>query len=194
MKIYLIRHGQTTGDLEDRYGGDYDDHLTEEGKKQAEELAVELALRGIEIIFCSSLVRAQETAQIVNNKLSVTVETIPELKERNQYGILTGMIKAEAKEKHPEVAQEVKDYKNTIEGAENYEDFKGRVKGAFERVKGSGKEVVAVITHGGQIRTIFREILNFGEIDVTDCAFAVLEGTGKSFEVRELKGITSRTD
>ena len=49
MKIYLIRHGQTTGDLEDRYGGDYDDHLTEEGEQQAKRLAEKLASSGIEI-------------------------------------------------------------------------------------------------------------------------------------------------
>ena len=31
MKIYLIRHGETTSDIEDRFGGDYDDHLTSHG-------------------------------------------------------------------------------------------------------------------------------------------------------------------
>ena len=36
MKIYLIRHGETTGDIEDRYGGDYDDHLSKNGKQQVE--------------------------------------------------------------------------------------------------------------------------------------------------------------
>jgi hypothetical protein len=28
MKIYLIRHGETTGDVEGRYGGDFDDSLS----------------------------------------------------------------------------------------------------------------------------------------------------------------------
>ena len=39
VKIYLIRHGETTGDVEDRYGGAYDDHLSEKEKAQARELA-----------------------------------------------------------------------------------------------------------------------------------------------------------
>ena len=39
MKIYLIRHGETTGDVEDRYGGDYDDCLSKTGEKQVKELA-----------------------------------------------------------------------------------------------------------------------------------------------------------
>jgi len=49
MRIYLIRHGQTTGDLGDRYGGDYEDHLTEEGKKQSQKLANKLKNKNIEI-------------------------------------------------------------------------------------------------------------------------------------------------
>jgi len=42
MKIYLIRHGETTGDVEDRYGGSYDDHLTDKGRGQLEKTAKEL--------------------------------------------------------------------------------------------------------------------------------------------------------
>jgi broad specificity phosphatase PhoE len=35
MIIYLIRHGESTSDIDNLYGGDYDDHLTENGKAQA---------------------------------------------------------------------------------------------------------------------------------------------------------------
>lgn len=38
MNIYLIRHGQTTGDIENRYGGSYDDELSSEGEIQAHKL------------------------------------------------------------------------------------------------------------------------------------------------------------
>lgn len=31
MKIYLIRHGESTSDIKLRYDGDYDDHLTSKG-------------------------------------------------------------------------------------------------------------------------------------------------------------------
>lgn len=70
MKIYIVRHGQTTGDLEDRYGGDYDDHLTEEGEKQAMVLTDKLKDEGIQITMCSPLIRAQETAKILQNSIS----------------------------------------------------------------------------------------------------------------------------
>lgn len=112
MKIYLIRHGQTTGDVENRYGGSYDDHLTEEGEVQAHKLAEKLANSGIQIILCSPLIRAQETAKIINTKLNCEIKTIENLRERNQNGILSGMTRDEAKAKYPELTEQVKDYKN----------------------------------------------------------------------------------
>lgn len=102
MKIYLIRHGQTTGDLEDRYGGDYDDHLTEEGRSQAGELAEKLKDRNIKHLLHSPRLRAIETAQIVFDQMGIPMKEIEDLKERNGYGVLTGLIRAEAKERFPE--------------------------------------------------------------------------------------------
>ncbi len=97
MKIYLIRHGQTTGDIEDRFGGDYDDHLTEIGLKQAEELAEKINNQGIKKIYYSPRIRAVETANKVNQITGIPIEKIDDLRERNAYGILTGKLKSEAK-------------------------------------------------------------------------------------------------
>jgi len=65
MRIFLCRHGQTTGDIEDRYGGSYDDHLTDEGIKQSEDLAEKLKKSGIQKIYTSSLIRAKEMSSII---------------------------------------------------------------------------------------------------------------------------------
>ena len=53
MKIYLIRHGQTTGDVEDRFGGTYDDHLSDEGVSQVNKMSKMIYNLGIQIIFSS---------------------------------------------------------------------------------------------------------------------------------------------
>lgn len=105
MKIYLIRHGQTTGDVENRYGGIYDDELSDTGKTQTYELANKLGDSGIEILFCSPLIRAQQTAKILKAKLGCEVVTIENLRERNKNGILTGMTRDEAKVKYPELVE-----------------------------------------------------------------------------------------
>ncbi|MFA6476458.1 MAG: histidine phosphatase family protein [Candidatus Paceibacterota bacterium] len=176
-KIYFIRHGETTGDVENRYGGDYDDHLSEEGVRQAGALAEILGDKGIEVIFASPLIRAQETAQILSEKSGSEIKTVPNLKERNQYGILTGMEKGEAKEKYPEMALALKDRLNTIEGAESYQDFSDRLVQAFDEIVSlPGLNTIAIVTHGGPVRVLFRDLLKWGELsEIGDCAWVGLE-------------------
>lgn len=189
MKIYLIRHGQTTGDLEDRYGGDYEDHLSEEGVIQAKELAIELSNSGIGKIYCSPRIRAQETAQFIGERIGLHVEIIDDIRERNHYGILTGMVKAEAKEKYPEEVERVKDVYNMAQGGEDYTHFKERITKAWELLTKSDDNVIGIVTHGGPIRLIFREILKAGEIKIGDCAYAILNVNGSNIEIEYLNKI-----
>lgn len=189
MKIYLCRHGQTTGDIEDRYGGDYEDHLTEEGKKQAKSLADKLSDKNIEIIFSSPRVRALETSEIIKLKLEVEIKIVENLRERNHYGVLTGMVKADAKEKYPEEIEKVKNYRTNATGGEIYSDFKARLEGAWKEIINSGFETVSVVSHGGPIRLIFREILKLGEIKIADCAYAEIEVKDHQGELVSMDGI-----
>lgn len=190
MKIYLCRHGQTTGDVEDRYGGDYDDHLTELGISQAQLLADSLTNRGIEKIFVSPLIRARETAEIIGKSLNLVPEVIKDLKERNRNGILTGMIKAEAKIKYPKHAEELKDYKNTIEGAENFEDFQTRIDRVFKEILQTKEETIAVVSHGGPILTILRHIGTAPDYAIEDCGFAEIDSNNGVVKIVSLNGIT----
>lgn len=170
-----MRHGQTTGDVENRYGGDYDDHLTDLGKRQSAELAEKLKDKGIQIIFVSPRTRAQETAKILSETLEVTSKTIEDIRERNAYGVLTGMTTQEAKAKYPQFVEKVKNYQETVEGAEPYVLFKKRIISAFARITKEPYESVAVVTHSGPIRCLFREVLTHNELEsLGDCAFFTL--------------------
>ncbi len=178
MRIIFIRHGQTSGDVEDRYGGDYDDSLSATGKNQAKNLPLELKDKGIELIISSPLNRAKETALIVS-QLSCPIIIESGFKERNQYGMLSGMIKSEAKTKYPDLVEKLKDRLNTIDGAESYQDFSERVIKAFQDLVDDNKhQCVAVIWHGGPMRVLFRDILKIGElIEIGDCAWTELDIT-----------------
>ncbi|OGD08827.1 hypothetical protein A2397_05275 [Candidatus Amesbacteria bacterium RIFOXYB1_FULL_44_23] len=189
MRIYLIRHGQTTGDIEDRYGGDYEDHLTEEGKEQGKNLANKLVDKNIEVVFCSPRIRAQETAEFIKRKTGVLVEVVEDIRERNHYGVMTGMVKAEAKLKYPILVELLKDTKKTVDGGEDYETFKSRVVGAWNNLTSSDHKTIAILSHGGPIRLIFREILNKGEIKIGDCAYAVIDTDGEVLSIAETDGI-----
>lgn len=64
-RIYLIRHGATILSAEDRFAGATDVDLSDEGRRQAEALAVRLSDDRITAVYCSPLKRTVETATIV---------------------------------------------------------------------------------------------------------------------------------
>ena len=189
MRIFLCRHGQTTGDIEDRYGGSYDDHLTDEGIKQSEDLAEKLKKSGIQKIYTSSLIRAKEMSSIIGKKLEAEIEETPELKERNIYGVLSGMVKSEAREKFPDLVEAVKDFKNTIDMAESYEAAQERMLTGFKKVLRSKEKIVAIVTHGGTIKSIFRKLIGKEISRIVDCGYAELEWNGRNLDLLRSDGI-----
>jgi broad specificity phosphatase PhoE len=190
MKIFIIRHGESTSDAENRYGGDYDDHLTERGVAQATALAAKLADRGIRTIFSSPRIRAKETAVILRHVLHGDMQIADDLRERNTYGLLTGMEKNEARRKYPDLVDLVRDREKTIEGAESHDHFRRRVEKIFlGPVCGAPYDTIAVISHGGPIKCIFRDVLGLGELnDLADCAVIELEKNGADFAVVAMDG------
>ena len=190
MKIFLIRHGESTSDVEHRYGGHYDDHLSPNGKKQAQALAKKLSDKGIESIFSSPFRRARETAEILSKELKCTVKIIEEIKERNRYAHLTGMKKSHAAKKHPEHVEKLKDHMYGVKGGEDYDKFKERIMRTFEKLAAEPYDTIAIVAHGGPIGCILREILNV-EAKIGKCACFEIEKNGKfklvHFEGAEIK-------
>ncbi|MDB5236992.1 MAG: alpha-ribazole phosphatase [Parcubacteria group bacterium] len=157
MKILLIRHGETTGDLEDRYGGSYDDPLTEEGHRQLQDTAQRLAGTPIDKIYSSTLIRAKQSTEIINAELKAEVEFLDGLCERD-YGVLGGLTKAEAEEKYPEAVELHKDPTNTDPEGESQSDFTERVLTTLKSIADGTQDTVAVVSHGGPIKVILRHL------------------------------------
>ena len=190
MKIYFCRHGQTTGDVEDRYGGDYDDHLTELGLESSRELAEKLQGKNIEVIFSSPLLRAKETAKCIQDKLGVAIKVVPELKERNWYGVLTGMVKSDAGQKYPEQVEKLTNFRLTLDKGESYDDFCRRIKVGVDKITSSKHQVVAAVIHGGVFKNIFREIFKTGEVKkIEDCGYIEVDWDGTKFTIIGLFGV-----
>jgi probable phosphoglycerate mutase len=102
LEILLLRHGQSQGNEEGRFGGHGPTPLTAHGRLQAEAVARALAREGgLITILSSDLVRAVQTAQYTAEATGVAMATTPELRERS-VGIFTGLTFAEAADRHPE--------------------------------------------------------------------------------------------
>lgn len=81
MKLILVRHGATKMNQERRIQGVSDLGLNETGRKQAEALARALKDVKVDVIYCSPLRRAQETARAISRFHQVDVVTLDGLKE-----------------------------------------------------------------------------------------------------------------
>ncbi len=103
-RLVLLRHGQSTWNLENRFTGWEDVPLSEQGVAEAHEAAELLLGAGVEpeILHTSLLVRAIDTAQICLGDMKLAwlpVRRSWRLNERH-YGALQGLNKSETAQKY----------------------------------------------------------------------------------------------
>lgn len=99
LALYLIRHGRTTYDDNDRFCGISNPNLSETGIEQSISIGKFFRDKNIEIIYTSSLKRAVETGKIIHalNPGSI-LEINPNLNEIN-FGAWEGLTRKEIKER-----------------------------------------------------------------------------------------------
>lgn len=145
MHIYIMRHGQSTANAHKVVGGSQDNPLSELGKHQAEIQAKSLKDLGIDLIVCSPLQRAHQTASIVADAIGYPrgdIQIIEELRERN-LGSLEGQ----------SYASDDDDSGNTIEAEkvkdiEPIEQFRSRIHAALRHITADTKHnTVLVVCH-----------------------------------------------
>lgn len=85
MYLYLVRHGQSEGNVLKTFHGQTDYPLTETGRQQARQAAEKLRADGVRFTRCcaSDLSRAWETAQACLVGRDVTAEPCPALREQD---------------------------------------------------------------------------------------------------------------
>ncbi|QKY71073.1 histidine phosphatase family protein [Lentibacillus sp. CBA3610] len=81
--IGFVRHGITRWNKEGRAQGSSDIPLDEEGLKQAGMLAERLGVGEWDIVYSSDLLRAKQTAEILNGKLGTKLHLDSRLRERS---------------------------------------------------------------------------------------------------------------
>lgn len=82
--FYFIRHGVTRANQNKLWcGGEWDIELSEEGRRQAQDLSEKIVSISshFDKIFCSPMIRAAETANIINSKINKQIEIVENLRE-----------------------------------------------------------------------------------------------------------------
>jgi 2,3-bisphosphoglycerate-dependent phosphoglycerate mutase len=105
-KLILVRHGQSTWNVENLFTGWHDVDLSGQGREEARSAGVEIKKAGIvpDVVFTSVLKRAIRTMWTILDELDLMwlpVERSWRLNERH-YGALQGLDKAQTVEKHGE--------------------------------------------------------------------------------------------
>ena len=62
-------------------------------------------------------------------------------------------------------------------------------KAIMEISNATNYSTIGIVTHGGPIRVVFREILKVREIDIADCAYAILNLEGQKLTLETRDGI-----
>jgi broad specificity phosphatase PhoE len=99
-RLYLVRHGETDWNAEARWQGQLNPSLNEQGRRQARQLAQELACEHLRMLYSSDLTRAMETARIVRARLIVMVVPDSRLREIN-LGLWQGMLANDIQAQYP---------------------------------------------------------------------------------------------
>jgi broad specificity phosphatase PhoE len=149
LELVLARHGQSYGNLDRSLGPDTD--LTDLGRQQAGRLGNWLAGKGYRFtaLYCSSLRRARQTAEILNAHYGLKIRFDADLRETEvpYLGVL------------PQRGQPLGGEPSPPFGAE-YEQMRERVARATARILAENPEgQVLVVAHGGTLGTMLRTIL-----------------------------------
>ncbi len=161
MNIFLIRHGQKMENDKNHESLE----LTEVGHKQADLLGKRLSKYNIEKIYSSNMIRAIQTAEGINKYLGVEIITKPELREIHMGDCdIHGWSYLE--ENYPSFIEEFKKHKSDLRYPPNGEcgdDVWQRAKDVIFEIADTNYESVAVVTHGGVIRSLICGLLNIDQ-------------------------------
>jgi len=81
MELWLVRHGESTWNLDRRFQGAYDAPLSPRGRAQAAALAERLAGTAFDALYTSPLSRARDTADACARVLGVAPRAVDDLRE-----------------------------------------------------------------------------------------------------------------
>ncbi|MBN8233261.1 histidine phosphatase family protein [Corallococcus macrosporus] len=184
-EFILLRHGETEWNALGRLQGHLNSSLSREGLRQADALAARLTTLPFQALYSSDLDRAVQTASRIAARTGHDVQPDARLRERG-LGILEGLTRAEAGERHPAV------FSAYAEGHADYvvpegESASQRLRLALHCLQELGtrhpEARVVVVTHGGVLSALLRHCL--GIPTEAPRAFSVLNAGWNQFDLHK---------
>ncbi|WP_291913902.1 2,3-bisphosphoglycerate-dependent phosphoglycerate mutase [Chitinophaga sp. CB10] len=173
IKLFLIRHGQSLWNLENRFTGWKDIDLSEQGVREAIEAGKQLRGEPIDIAFTSTLIRAQHTLDLVLQncgEAGIPIIIDKALNERS-YGDLEGLNKGDTAARYGEAQVHIwrRSFSVRPPGGESLEDTYNRVIPYFMHTilpHMEAAENVLIVAHGNSLRALVMFIDNLSQDEI----------------------------
>ena len=146
--VFLIRHGQTTWNVQHRHQGRLDSPLTDVGQAQAVSIGIFLAHQSVDYLACSPKGRALTTANIAAQYSGLSVVQLRDLQEIDQ-GEWSGLTDLEIDSVFPGArsTRTANKYRWRFPAGESYEDADRRAAAALSLIASAGVKRPALVTH-----------------------------------------------
>lgn len=166
VRIILIRHGETTWNIEGRYQGQEDTPLSPRGLEQGKLLAQGLKNIPLDVCISSPLQRSYQTCKFCADLHKLPVATDARLTEIN-HGDWEGVLAPDIAKAYPVEFEQWHTAPHLVqmpgEGGETLDDVRRRVRAAFDEYarKYEGKTVL-VAAHDAVNKAIICDLLGLG--------------------------------
>ncbi len=184
MRAYLVRHGTTRWNSEERWQGQTDLDLLEKGRRDARKIGriLQRLIHGKVSLYASDLKRASETAEIIGRELDLIPVLRTELRE-GRFDLWNGMTFKDIEEHClKEFLLWISTPDARISGTESLKMVQERAFSAFQEIvdREDKEGSVVLVSHALWIKVLICKLLeteptNYFKIALDNCSIAVLE-------------------
>lgn len=183
MYLYLVRHGQSEGNVLRTFHGQTDYPLTELGREQARQVAEKLKDIPFQRCCSSDLSRAWDTAQACLIGRDIKAEACPGLREQN-VGEMEELSWEQMEERFPQLLRPYLEdwFHVTPPGGESPDAMMARVASCMEEIVARGEDTL-VTAHFGSLGLVLQHfgLVKREELFTSQWAFA--QGTYSIIEI-----------
>ena len=182
----LVRHGESESNRDSCFALNGDVPLTELGRQQARDAAAQIArLFKPQRVLSSTFARAHQSADIISAALSLPLEIVDGIQERD-----LGSLKGQPWHEHAILTKADPNYDSQREWlwrppeGESYEDVRRRVMPVLESLRNRypGEELV-LVSHGAVMRAVWSQLTGawISSFIPRNCAMLLIPHDGRQF-------------
>ncbi|MCX6084772.1 MAG: histidine phosphatase family protein [Caldiserica bacterium] len=188
--VYLVRHAETTWNLEGRVQGGRDTPLSIDGLTQTVKTVAFLSALRFDTIFTSPLARARAIAEPVGVNLGIPPTVVPELREI-EFGGWEGYTWNEIGAMYPAAlaAWELNSPEARPDGGESLADARRRAAKVRSIVESTSGNLALVVAHGAINRVLISVLLDlplssYGSFTQPNACISVFEAETSKWQAR----------